>query len=195
MIGTEYSFELPSWLPPLTEHWESPFAATQDKMSFVLELVRQNIEHNSGGPFAAAVFDRDTGALISAGVNLVIPSNSSIAHAEMVAIALAQQMVGDYDLGSNHRHFELVTSCEPCAMCFGAIPWSGIRHLVCGAHDSDARAIGFDEGPRHPEWIDQLEQRGITVERDVLRQEAKALLNEYAATGGDIYNGRRDSGK
>jgi hypothetical protein len=30
---------------------------------------------------------------------------------------------------------------------FGAIPWSGVQRVIAGARDSDARSIGFDEGP------------------------------------------------
>jgi len=189
---TTLLLELPRWLPAFTEMWNKPFASSEEKMAFVLELVRHNIEQKSGGPFAAAVFEQGSNRLIAAGVNLVTASNASLAHAEMVAIALAQQALGHYDLGSDPEHsYELITSCEPCAMCFGALPWSGIRHLVCGAQDGDARAIGFDEGPRHPDWITELKRRGISVEQNVLRNEAAALLERYAAQGGDIYNGRQ----
>jgi hypothetical protein len=31
---------------------------------------------------------------------------------------------------------------------FGAVPWSGVRRLACGARDEDASDIGFDEGPK-----------------------------------------------
>nr|MBA2345096.1 nucleoside deaminase [Rubrobacter sp.] len=60
----------------------------------------------------------------------------------------------------------------------------------CGARDEDAGAIGFDEGPKPPMWTDRFEERGIAVTRDVLREEAVAVLREYAATGGEIYNAR-----
>ncbi len=73
-------------------------------------------------------------------------------------------------------------------MCFGAIPWSGVRRLVCGARDEDARAIGFDEGPKLSDWVTALKDRDITVLRDVLRDEATAVLQEYIASGGIIYN-------
>jgi tRNA(Arg) A34 adenosine deaminase TadA len=73
-------------------------------------------------------------------------------------------------------------------MCFGAIHWSGILSLVCGARDEDARAIGFDEGPKLPDWVSALNDRGIRVTRDVLRGEATAVLKEYAAKGGILYN-------
>jgi tRNA(Arg) A34 adenosine deaminase TadA len=156
-------------------------------MRFVIELARRNIENRTGGPFGAAVFEAATGRLVSVGVNLVETSNCSIAHAEMLALTLAQQAVGTYDLGSGQTAYELVTSTEPCAMCLGAIPWSGVRRVVCGAHGEDAGAIGFDEGAKPGDWAGELRRRGIEVVRDVLREEAQAVLQQYAAGGGLIY--------
>ena len=105
---------------------------------------------------------------------------------------VAQSIAGDFDLGGpGHPPYELVASTQPCAMCLGATPWSGVRHLVCGARDEDAEEIGFDEGMKPADWIGSLEERGITVERDVLRDEAASVLRDYAESGGDIYNSRR----
>jgi tRNA(Arg) A34 adenosine deaminase TadA len=73
-------------------------------------------------------------------------------------------------------------------MCFGAIPWSGVPRLVCGARDEDARRIGFDEGPKLSGWQEALENRGIHVVRDVLRKEAVEVLDLYVRLGGPIYN-------
>jgi tRNA(Arg) A34 adenosine deaminase TadA len=69
----------------------------------------------------------------------------------------------------------------------------GVRHLVCGARDEDASAIGFDEGEKPIQWVPALERRGITVVRDVLREEAASVLREYVENGGEIYNARRGS--
>lgn len=163
-------------------------------MRFVIGLAEQNVIEGTGGPFAAAVFDAGTGRLVSAGVNLVTSLNSSIAHAEIIAIMLAQQRVGTYDLGGAGVPLcELVSSAEPCAMCLGAIPWSGVRRLVCGASGEDVAAIGFDEGAKPEGWQRELEARGITVTRDVCRNEAMAVLQRYAAQGGTIYNARQGS--
>ena len=107
----------------------------------------------------------------------------------MVAIALAQKTLGRYDIGDGGRsRYALVASAEPCAMCFGAIPWSGLTRLTCGARDEDARRIGFDEGPKPSEWQEALRKRGIAVTRDVLREEAVAVLDLYVHLGGPIYN-------
>jgi tRNA(Arg) A34 adenosine deaminase TadA len=159
-------------------------------MQFAIELARRNIEQRTGGPFGAAVFEADSGRLVSVGVNLVEASKCSIAHAEMIAITLAQRAVGHYDLGAA-GDYELATSTEPCAMCLGAIPWSGLRRVVCAAHGEDAAAIGFDEGAKPADWIGELQKRGIEVARGVLRDQARALLRQYARSGGLIYNPSR----
>ncbi|MCA9473020.1 MAG: nucleoside deaminase [Nitrospirales bacterium] len=163
-----------------------------DRMNMILDLAQLNVKYQTGGPFAAGVFERSTHTLISAGVNLVTSTRASIAHAEIVAITLAQQTVGHHDLGADDRwQYELVTSTAPCAMCLGAIPWSGIRAVVCGARDEDARAIGFDEGDKPVNWIDTLQGRGISVTQDIGRKQAAQILEEYAKAGGIIYNGRQ----
>ena len=86
---------------------------------------------------------------------------------------------------------ELVSSTEPCAMCFGALPWSGIRRLVCGARDGDARGIGFDEGPKLSSWVSALEGRDIEVVLDVCRDESVKVLKKYLDDGGLICNSRQ----
>jgi tRNA(Arg) A34 adenosine deaminase TadA len=160
-------------------------------MALVIAAARRNIEEGTGGPFAAAIFERDTGVLVSLGVNLVVPAGLSMLHAEMLAFALAQQKLGSFDLGrAGLPAHELVTSSEPCAMCFGATFWAGVKHLLIGARNEDALAVGFDEGPKPDNWIEELNRRGISLERDLLRAEAAEVLRHYANIGGGIYNGR-----
>jgi len=196
MIWPELMFKqadevLPQWLVERMATETAPIPDLEARVRLVVELSRLNIEHGTGGPFAAAVFDMQSGMLIAAGVNRVVPLNSSIAHAEMLAIAGAQQRLGSFDLAAGGLPAcELVSSCEPCAMCFGAIPWSGIRCLVCAASGEDAQRIGFDEGPKHPDWVGELEGRGIAVRCDVCRSEAAQVLDAYRALSGRIYNGR-----
>jgi tRNA(Arg) A34 adenosine deaminase TadA len=76
-------------------------------------------------------------------------------------------------------------------MCLGAIFWSGVRHLLCGARGSDAEAIGFDEGPKVEDWATALEQRGITVTRDIGRSKATQVLRNYVEQGGEVYNSKQ----
>jgi tRNA(Arg) A34 adenosine deaminase TadA len=184
----EVTIALPSWTEEFLADMGEMFPSVEDRMGLVIELSRQNIQRQTGGPFAAAIFDHD-GRLIAPGLNMVVPAHCSILHAEIVAVAVAQSVLGRYDLGDGGRlQFDLVASTEPCAMCFGAVPWSGVSRLICGARDEDARQVGFDEGPKLSNWVAQLSSRGIEVLRDVLRNEAVAVLHDYAASGGPIYN-------
>jgi tRNA(Arg) A34 adenosine deaminase TadA len=73
-------------------------------------------------------------------------------------------------------------------MCFGAVLWSGVKRLVCAARQEDVERLGFDEGTKPVDWPGELERRGITVARDVCRDEAVAILNHYVVAGGLIYN-------
>ncbi len=191
MKNVELVLSLPEWLRDRLGREDRRLGSIEDRVRFVIELARENIERRTGGPFGAAVFEAESGRLISAGVNLVELSHCSIAHAEMIAIGTAQQVLGRYALGADGQTYELATSTEPCAMCLGAIPWSGLQRVVCGAYGEDAGAIGFDEGAKPDDWVGALRQRGIEVVRDVLRKEAQAVLQQYAASGGLIYNAQR----
>lgn len=189
----ELTIRLPEWVERHIKNMPGPFLSMEKKMRFVIDLSTQNIEYNTGGPFAAAIFD-EHGYLIAPGVNTVVSSNCSILHAEIMAITLAQKTLGRYDISDGGRlRYDLFATTEPCAMCFGAVPWSGVYRLVCGARSEDAQKIGFDEGPKLSAWVEALTDRGIDVVRDVLRKEAAEVLNAYSVAGGFIYNpGRKN---
>ncbi|WP_457676540.1 nucleoside deaminase [Thiolapillus sp.] len=162
------------------------------RMAFVIGAAARNVREGTGGPFAAAIYEIASGRLVSLGVNLVVPQGLSMLHAEMVAFSLAQRRLGTYDLGGpGLPAHELVTSTEPCAMCLGATCWSGVSRVVAAAGDADARAAGFDEGPKPDDWVAALEERGIQVRAGVLREKAVAVLREYRSRGGVIYNAGR----
>ena len=185
------SIHTPHWVESFLSQQNTTLPTQKERMTFVIELSRLNVERGTGGPFAAAVFNISDGTLISAAVNMVQSSKLSVAHAEIVALMQAQLILGSFDLGAAGMPLcSLVTSTAPCAMCLGAIPWSGIKSLVCGARDEDARSVGFDEGAKYGDWIEQLEKRGIEVSVDVLREKAAEVIKNYALKGGVIYNGR-----
>lgn len=187
-------FQLPQWAIRLARSRHTPFLSKESRMRFVIALASTNVARGTGGPFGAAVFERAGWRLVAIGVNLVESARCSHAHAEMVALANAQQAVGRFDLSAaGFSPHELVTSCEPCAMCYGAIPWSGIRSVLCGARASDAEAIGFDEGAKPKNWVAEFKNRRITVVRDLCRKEAVAVLQEYKNGGGAIYGARKRS--
>lgn len=162
----------------------------EGRVAWAIELARRNVAARSGGPFGAAVFDRSDGSLIACAVNRVEPARCSIAHAEILALGLAQAALGAWDLGAGGRRVVLASSAEPCAMCLGALPWSGIAALECGATGAEVEAIGFDEGDKPAEWEARLRARGISVRTGVCRAEAAAVLRDYARSGGALYQPR-----
>ena len=190
--NTGFSLDLPDWAVDELNQLPATLPTHEERMSAVINFSRLNFQHQSGGPFAAGIFERDSGRLIVIGVNRVVPFNCSSAHAEVMAISLAQKRLGVYDLGApGLPAHQMVVNWRPCAMCRGAVLWSGVRSLVIAGSGPELEQItGFDEGPIHPDWEAELNQRGIIVVNNVLRNEALAVYREYAASGALVYNGR-----
>jgi tRNA(Arg) A34 adenosine deaminase TadA len=177
---------VPSWVDEVAAAFEGSLETEEGRMALTIALSRHNVARG-GGPFGATVFLGSE--LVAAGVNLVLDSGLTIAHAEIVAMMRAQRALADSPRPAGGA-YSLVASTEPCCQCFGALVWSGIRHLACGANTADAEAIGFDEGPKPEAWVRALESRGITVSQGIRRDEARVVLGEYVRRGGVIY-GRR----
>jgi tRNA(Arg) A34 adenosine deaminase TadA len=178
---------LPFWIHDIdTKSYK--FSDIEQKMKFVIDISHKNILNDTGGPFAAAIFNIDNNELISIGVNLVTSLDCSVLHAEVVAFIMAQNLLNTFDL-STKGNYELVTSSQMCCMCFGASIWSGVKRVAYGALGDDVEKLtGFDEGPKIHDWHEQLEKRGIKVLGGILREDACTVLAEYKNTNGVIYN-------
>jgi tRNA(Arg) A34 adenosine deaminase TadA len=177
---------LPAWIDAEIDA-DRVHADDEAKVGLAIRLARRNIEEGSGGPFGAVVFDGD-GRVVAAGVNRVLPSTCSIAHAEIMAFIAAQARVGRHRLNEDGGRYALATSAQPCCQCYGASVWAGIDELLIGARAEDVMELSeFDEGPLPADWIGELERRGIAVRRDILRTEARDVFALYAARGGIAY--------
>ncbi|MTD17084.1 nucleoside deaminase [Nakamurella sp. YIM 132087] len=194
-LATGFAAQLPDWVLPFVASYAGPTATSTDRMALVHALADRNHVAGNGGPFAAVVADPGTGEIVSVGVNVVLSSGLSSAHAEVTAISLAQAALGGWDLTALRPGLELVVNWRPCAMCFGAFLWSGIQRLVIAGDGPELEELtGFDEGPVVPDWEDQLRRRGIEVERDVLREGAIATYTAYGQSRATVYNARRGAG-
>ncbi len=181
--------EYPSWVERLID-WERRYDTDEEKLLLSVDVARINVLQQTGGPFGAAVFEQDSGRLVSVGMNMVVPKNNCVLHGEIVAFMMAQARLESYTLGGpTMPAHELATSCDPCAMCLGATLWSGVRRMICGARREDAELLQFDEGPVFPESYAYLESRGIEIVRDLCREEAAAVLDLYVSRNGTVYNG------
>jgi tRNA(adenine34) deaminase len=86
-------------------------------------------------PIGAVIVLNST--IIARGRNRTIRDCDPTAHAEIVAIRKAAEVVGNYRLAGATMY----ATVEPCAMCAGALIWARIARLVYGAPDIRAGAV------------------------------------------------------
>jgi tRNA(Arg) A34 adenosine deaminase TadA len=186
MIYAQIHLTLPAWIHDQVD----PLMRLTDplqQVEFAIHLAKLNIQHATGGPFGAAIFD-DQGRLISVGVNRVVTQSSSIAHAEIMAFVTAQQRVQRFRLNEDGNRYVLATSAQPCCQCYGASIWAGIDDMLIGARASDVEELTqFDEGPLPVDWRGELVKRGVKVQMDLARDAARAVLEAYSAGDGPSY--------
>jgi tRNA(Arg) A34 adenosine deaminase TadA len=184
----ELRIDLPAWIDGAVD-WSRSYRTDQEKVDLAIRLSHDNVERETGGPFGSAVFEAVTGRLVAVGVNSVLRLGNSVLHAEILALMLAHGRRESFTLAAaTLPTHELVTSCEPCAMCLGAALWSGVKRIVFAADRNDAERLGFDEGPVFPESYRYLRDRGIEIVGGVSREAARAVLLRYRERGGTIYN-------
>jgi tRNA(Arg) A34 adenosine deaminase TadA len=182
LLPLQLHLTLPPWVGEVADTGKR-YLSDEERVGLAIELARQNVTRSHGGPFGAAVFHED-GRLVAAGVNRVVPQTCSVAHAEMMAYMLAQQRLSSFRLNATGARYILATSAQPCCQCYGATVWAGIDELLIGARAEDVEALtDFDEGPLPADWVAQLERRGIAVRRDILREQARAVLADYGNSG------------
>jgi tRNA(Arg) A34 adenosine deaminase TadA len=182
MLPLQIHLTLPPWVGDIADE-RRLYLTDEERVGLAIALSRHNIDSGHGGPFGAAVFNQ-AGRLISVGVNRVVPQTCSVAHAEMLAYMTAQQRLASFRLNEQGGRYMLATSAQPCCQCYGATIWAGIDELLIGARSEDVEELTeFDEGPLPADWIGELQRRGITVRRDILRDQARTVLAAYGAGG------------
>ncbi len=145
-------------------------------MMEAIELSCRNVRENHGGPFAALVV-RDN-SIISRGTNLVTSVNDPTAHAEIIAIREACRSLGTFNL----EGCDIVSSCEPCPMCLGAIYWARLDNIYYANSREDAARIGFDDGMIYHEIALPIADRKIPTIQ-ILQQEAGIAFEEWERKG------------
>ncbi|GJQ14482.1 hypothetical protein GpartN1_g6273.t1 [Galdieria partita] len=133
--------------------------AQQDEtfLDCAIDEARKGLLSGDGGPFGAViVLD---GKVLVQEHNRVLSTNDPTAHAEVVAIRKACQLLKTSQL----QGCFLYASCQPCPMCFGAIHWSRIASCRYAATSKDAAQAGFDDQLLYEKlgcgtWDDQQEQ-------------------------------------
>lgn len=117
-----------------------------------------------------AVIVRD-GVVISKAHNIREDIKDPTAHAEIVAIRKASQVLGQWRLTG----CELYVTIEPCPMCAGAIVQSRIKRLVYGAQDPKAGACGTIMNIVQNPFLNHR----VEVTAGILEDECRGIMKDY----------------
>ena len=106
--------------------------------------------------------------IISRGYNMVEKLNDPTAHAEIIALTSAFNLLGSKYLPDA----TLYATVEPCLMCAGALYWSKVGRIIWGASDikNGHQVYTNDRNPFHPK---------AQVLTGLLAEEASELMKAF----------------
>jgi guanine deaminase len=150
--------------------------------SFMREAIRlsiENVKNGTGGPFGAVIVK--DGTIIASGTNRVTTNNDPTAHAEVIAIRKACEVLKSFQL----RGCEIYCSCEPCPMCLGAIYWARPDKIFYANSKEDAARIKFDDQFIYDEIALPPNKRKVFT-KQLLREEALEAFTKWTTSANKI---------
>ena len=151
-----------------------------DIMRLGIEEAKRTMNENKGGPFGAVITDSD-GNVICTASNRVLESHDATAHAEVMAIRKAGEILGTHDLSG----CILYATGYPCPMCLSAIIWANIKKVYFGTNLKDAEDIGFRDDFIYRYLMKKDSETLELLELD--RDECLELFKEYKEKNKEIY--------
>ncbi len=121
-------------------------------------------------PIGAVLLDRQ-GSIMARTHNQSIALHDPTAHAEILALRQAGELLGNYRLSTT----TLVVTLEPCLMCLGAMVHARIARLVFGAADPKAGVVLSRLRGTELPWLNHK----IEVVGGVMEEECGELLREF----------------
>lgn len=149
-------------------------------MELAIEEARKTMNENKGGPFGAAITDKDNNVLVVTS-NRVLETNDPTAHAEIMAIREASKKLGTHDLSE----CTLYATGYPCPMCLSAIIWANIKKVYYATNLEDAEKIGFRDSFIY-DFIKENNKEVLQL-NELDRDKAISLFEEYANKNKEIY--------
>ena len=126
-------------------------------------------------PFASILVGPD-GEVLMTQYNAFMPDHDMTGHAERVLMTRASTTYPAAFL----KECTIYTSAEPCAMCAGAIYWTGLKRVVYGLTERDLKKITGNH-PENPtldlpcQVVFDAGQRKVEVIGPMLEDEAAAV--------------------
>ena len=149
---------------------------TAEDERFLQRAIALGAEARAGGnhPFGALLVGPG-GVVLAEARNSVVTERDATGHAETNLVRRSGQV--DADLSA----CTLYTSTEPCAMCAGAIYWSGIGRVVFALREIDLLELTGTGNPDNPTLalpcreVFARGQRPVIVDGPALEDEARAI--------------------
>ena len=109
---------------------------SQDEQFMGEALYQARLSLGAGEVPVGAVLVGTDGKILAHAHNFPISLNDPTAHAEILALRQAAEILGNYRLPGT----TLYVTMEPCLMCTGALIYARVQRLVFGAPDPKAEA-------------------------------------------------------
>lgn len=151
-------------------------------MKLAFEEARKTMNEDKGGPFGAAVIDKD-GNILSVASNSVLVDHNPTAHGEVNAIIKACQKIGSHDLSG----CVLYTTAYPCPMCLGAIIWANIKKVYYGCEATDVAEIGFRDDYIYQFIKENMQNKELLDLEQIDREECLKIVEEYKEKAKELY--------
>lgn len=117
-----------------------------------------------------AVVEKD-GIIVGRGHNLTETLKDPTAHAEMLALREAAKTLGGWRL----PQCSLYVTCEPCAMCAGALVWARIKKVYIGTMDPKAGACGSVFNIIQEEKLNHF----VEIEAGIMERECSDIIKAF----------------
>ena len=141
-------------------------------MKEAIALSLESVRSGKGGPFGAVIVKNES--IVAKAHNQVTSTNDPTAHAEILAIRNACQLLNTFQL----KGCEIYTTCEPCPMCLGAIYWARLDRVYYANTKNDAARIGFDDKSIEDELKLPIGKRRLPM-MQMMHDEAGVAFKEW----------------
>lgn len=138
-------------------------------MQIALSLAQ--IAYQNGDVPVGAVIVDSQGNIIGKGYNSKELNNNPLEHAEMIAIAMASQAIGQWRL----KECTLYSTLEPCLMCVGAIIQSRITKVFFSVKDNNFGGLSS----KQELWTNNHSYHKITYHQGLLEFAVKEILDNF----------------
>lgn len=149
-------------------------------MKLGIDEARTTMNEGKGGPFGAVITDIE-GKVIAITSNKVLESHDPTAHAEIMAIRKASEILGTHNL----ENCILYVTGYPCPMCLSAIMWANIKKVYYGTNLEDAEKIGFKDKKIY-DYLKNNDNNILNIEQ-LNYNECLELFKEYQRNNKEIY--------